>query len=103
MSSGTPVPQTYVFHLPLRCLDPWPPLPVFNVLDEFNRDGLVIDADPSLSAARVIRTLERIIEWRGKSAAIRCDNGTEYVSGAMLRWADAQQIRIEYIQPVKSK
>ena len=29
---------------------------------------------------RVIRSLEQIIEWRGKPLALRCDNGPEYIS-----------------------
>lgn len=49
----------------------------FNVLDDYNREGLGIEVDKSLPALRVIRSLERIIEWRGKPRAIRCDNGPE--------------------------
>lgn len=32
---------------------------------------------------------------------IRCDNGPEYISGALLAWAERQGIRIEHIQPGK--
>ena len=39
---------------------------LFNVLDDFNREGLGIEVDLSLPAARVIRSLDQIIEWRGK-------------------------------------
>ncbi|MCT7233198.1 DDE-type integrase/transposase/recombinase, partial [Salmonella enterica] len=60
---------------------------LFNVLDDFNREGLGIEVDLSLPSARVIRALEQIIEWRGKPHAIRCDNGPEYISGALLAWA----------------
>ena len=60
-----------------------------------------IEVDLSLPAARVIRLLDRIIEWRGKPRAIRCDNGPEYISGALLAWAEQQGIRIKYIQPGK--
>ena len=74
---------------------------LFNVLDDFNREGLGIEVDLSLPSARVIRSLEQIIEWRGKPKAIRCDNGPEYVSGALLGWAEQQGIRIEHIQPGK--
>jgi transposase InsO family protein len=45
----------------------------FNVLDDYNREGLGIEVDESLPALRVIRALDRIIEWRGKPNAIRCD------------------------------
>ncbi len=49
----------------------------FNVLDDYNREGLGIEVDTSLPSLRVIRALERIIEWRGKPLAIRCDNGLQ--------------------------
>ena len=50
-------------------------LRTFNVLDDYNREGLGIEVDISLPSERVIRSLERIIEWRGKPNAIRLDNG----------------------------
>ena len=72
---------------------------LFNVIDDFNREGLAIDVDFSLPAERVIRSLNQIIDWRGRPATIRCDNGPEYISGALQRWAAGRGIRIEYIQP----
>ena len=72
---------------------------LFNVLDDFNREGLGIEVDLSLPAARVIRSLDRIIEWRGKPSAIRCDNGPEYISSALQQWAEQHGIRLDYIQP----
>lgn len=50
---------------------------LFNVLDEYNREGLGTELDLPLPAERVIRPLSQIIEWRGKPAAIRYDNGPE--------------------------
>lgn len=73
---------------------------LFNVLDDFNREGLGIEVDLSLPAGRVIRALEQIIEWRGKPQAIRCDNGPEYISGELLAWAERHG-RIDHIQPGK--
>ena len=46
-----------------------------NVIDDFNREGLGIEVDFSLPAERVVRSLNRIIEWRGKPCIIRVDNG----------------------------
>ena len=74
---------------------------LFNVIDDYNREGLIIDADFSLPAERVIRSLEQLIEWRGKPQAIRCDNGPEYVSHKLIAWAKKQRIDINYIQPGK--
>lgn len=76
-------------------------LRTFNVLDDYNREGLGIEVDLSLPSSRVIRSLEQIIEWRGKPAAIRCDNGPEYISQELVHWANQRQITIIYIQPGK--
>jgi putative transposase len=74
---------------------------LFNVLDDFNREGLGIEVDFSLPAERVIRALERIIEWRGRPQALRCDNGPELVSAVLADWARRQNIEIRFIQPGK--
>ena len=34
-------------------------------------------------------------------AALRCDNGPEYMSQALVDWANKQQITLLYIQPGK--
>lgn len=73
----------------------------FNVLDDFNREGLGIEVDLSLPAARVVRSLDQIIEWRGKPENLRCDNGPEYISGALQCWAKARRIAVHFIQPGK--
>jgi putative transposase len=74
---------------------------LFNVIDDFNREALGIEVDFSLPSERVIRSLDQIIEWRGKPKVLRCDNGPEYVSAAIIEWANRKGIRIEYIQPGK--
>ena len=63
---------------------------LLNVLDDFNREGLGIEVDFSLPAERVIRSLDRIIEWRGKPGTIRVDNGPEYISDKLMKWAEKQ-------------
>ena len=50
------------------------PIRTLNVLDDFSREGLCIEVDFSLPAERVIRSLNQIIEWRGKPQTIRVDN-----------------------------
>ena len=72
---------------------------LLNVLDDFNREGLGIEVDFSLPAERVIRSLNRIIEWRGKPDAIRVDNGPEYISTQLKEWADKRSISLQHIQP----
>lgn len=53
------------------------------------------------TAPRVIQALDQIIEWRGKPAALRCDNGPEYLSQTLVDWASNKRITMIYIQPGK--
>ena len=48
---------------------------LLNVIDVFNRECLAIEVDFSLPGDRVVRTLKRPTEWRGKPEVILCDNG----------------------------
>lgn len=74
---------------------------LFNVLDDFNREGLAIEVDFSLPAERVVRALDQIIEWRGTPRMIRYDNGPEYISAVLAIWAAKRGIQLEHIQPGK--
>ena len=75
---------------------------LLNVLDDFSREGLGIEVDFSLPAERVVRSLNQIIEWRGKPLAIRVDNGPEYISSTLMIWAEKQGIALNHIQPGQS-
>jgi putative transposase len=72
---------------------------LFNVIDDFNREGLGIEVDFSLPSERVIRALNQIIQWRGKPNQLRCDNGPEYVSKILANWAKENGIELKFIQP----
>lgn len=72
---------------------------LFNIIDDFNREALTIEEDFSLPAQRVIRSLNQLIECRGKPNQIRCDNGPEYISHDLKNWVDQHGIALEYIEP----
>jgi len=101
LSEPTAVNQVWSMDFMSDALSDGRTLRTFNVIDDYNREGLGIEVDLSLPSARVIRALEQIIEWRGKPSAIRCDNGPEYLSGALTTWATNNKITLMYIQPGK--
>lgn len=72
-----------------------------NVIDDHNREVLMITIDTSLSARRVTRELDRLIEWRGAPEVIRVDNGPEFTSAVFEAWARKNGIKICFIQPGK--
>ncbi len=53
---------------------------VFNVIDDFNREALWVDALYSYPAEYVVRALECIEIERGLPKQIRVDNGPEFTS-----------------------
>lgn len=72
-----------------------------NILDEGGREALAIVIDTSIPGARVVRTLDRLVQWRGKPDAIRVDNGPEYLSQVLVAWCQDQGVQLHYIQPGK--
>lgn len=76
-------------------------LRIFVVLDDCTRECPALIADTSISGTRVARELNRIVENRGKPKTIVSDNGTEFTSNAVLRWADEHKINWHYIAPGK--
>lgn len=66
-------------------------LRLLNVNDDFNRESLAIKVDFSLPSQRVVRTLERVIEWRGKPTSIRYDNSPEYINQTLKDWPDQKR------------
>ena len=68
------------------------------MLDDFNREALQIEIDTSLPATRVVRALTELVEVRGKPSRIRLDNGPEFVSHELARWATEQNITLQFIQ-----
>ena len=65
------------------------------------REGLAMEVGLSLPASRVIRTLNRLLEYRNAPLSIRCDNEPVFTSHELQAWAEQKGIRIDYIQPGK--
>ena len=74
---------------------------VLNIIDDYNRESLLIEPYFSIESNLVIKTLERLVFERGKPSAIRVDNGPEFISSVMSDWCKDMQIKLVYIQPGK--
>lgn len=76
---------------------------LLNIIDDFNRESLAIEADTSLPTVRVIRVLERLVAERGIPANIRCDNGPEFISHKLEEWCShkSRNIDLQFIEPGK--
>ena len=72
-----------------------------NVIDEGNREALRIEVGTSISAIRLQRVMNELIEVYGKPRAIRLDNGPEMTAQSFVEWAERQNIALRFIQPGK--
>ena len=65
------------------------------------RENLCLMADTSLSGGRVARKLDGLVWIYGKPFCIVSDNGTEFTSRAILKWAGDNKVDWHYIDPGK--
>lgn len=71
------------------------------VVDEYTRESLAIDVAGSIRSGRVIEVLSRLISERGAPLSLRSDNGPEFVSKALLKWAARESLNLALIEPGK--
>lgn len=77
---------------PFRCL---------TMVDDFTREAPAITVAHSLPAWRVIHTLEQLAVERGLPRSIVVDNGPEFTSKALDRWAHEHGVALQFIRPGK--
>ena len=71
------------------------------MIDDYTREALCIDIDLSLTAERVIRTLNQVLLMRGEPERIRLDHGPEFTSDAFGQWAVDKDIDLDFNEPGK--
>ena len=74
---------------------------ILAVNDDCCRENLCLAADTSISGERVARELDALVRIYGKPACIVSDNGTEFTSRAILKWAGHNGVDWHYIDPGK--
>lgn len=72
---------------------------LLNIIDDYNREVLMIETDSSLPTLRVIRSLTEIGQRRGLPKMIRVDNGPEFISTKLDMWCKENKIQLIFIQP----
>ncbi len=74
-------------------------LRALTVVDNYTRECLAIDIGQSLKGEDVVNTLNRITLQRGLPATIKVDNGSEFISKAMDRWAYENGVELDFSRP----
>ena len=76
-------------------------LKCLTVIDEHTREALAIDVAGSIRSARVVEVLTRLISEHGAPQFLRSDNGPEFVSTALLAWAQDNGLQMALSDPGK--
>lgn len=74
---------------------------ILNVIDDYNREALMCEVDYSFPSEKVVKLIERLIDWYGKPSNIRTDNGTEFIAKAFEGFCSNSCIRHIRIQKGK--
>jgi len=71
------------------------------IVDNFSRECLAIVVGQSLRGEDVVQTLERLRVVRGDPQRVQADNGPEFISMVLDRWAYDHGITIDFSRPGK--
>lgn len=120
--AGLQVPRKQRRRVPVRMTRPLPPsgknhvwcydfvfdacangqaIKCLTVVDEYTRECLAIDVQPSIRSERVVDVLARLATVHGAPAFVRSDNGPEFVAQAIQNWLTEAGIQTAYIAPGK--
>lgn len=69
------------------------------VVDNYTRECLAIEVGQSLKGEDVVRVLNAVVAQRGSPQTIKVDNGSEFVSKAMYRWAYEHGVELDFSRP----
>jgi putative transposase len=73
----------------------------FNIVDDFTRESVVIEAERSLPSEKLVQILNKLKLTRGLPQMIVCDNGPELISQNLEIWAYQNKVQLKFIEPGK--
>ena len=76
-------------------------LRALTVVDAYTREALAIDVEQGIKRAQVAQAMTRIAMTRGPPRTIRADNGPEFISKALDRWAYENGVTLDFSRPGK--
>ncbi len=76
-------------------------LRMLTVVDCCSRESLAIHVGQSLKGEDVVRVLNAIVQERGQPQTIKTDNGSEFISKVMDKWAYERGVELDFSRPGK--
>lgn len=76
-------------------------LRALTLLDVHTREALAIEVDQGIKGEQVVSVLDAVVATRAAPQRIRVDNGPEFVSNALDRWAYEHGVVLDFSRPGK--
>ena len=74
---------------------------VLTLVDHFTRESPAIEVGTSITGKRVVEVLVQLRTTCGLPRIITTDNGTEFTSRAVDKWAHRRGVKLDFIRPGK--
>ena len=74
-------------------------LRVLVILENYTRESLALDPSARIRGIDVVTTLERITRKHGFPQRIKVDNGPEFISKDLDRWAYWNHVELDFSRP----
>lgn len=72
------------------------------VVDNYSRRCLAIEVDQGIKGEQVVAVMERLKQQHGRvPGRIKVDNGSEFISRALDKWAYDNQVTLDFSRPGK--
>jgi len=71
------------------------------IVDNFSRQCLAIEVDQSIMGQDVAVVMDRLVNERGVPDRIQCDNGSEFISKVLDKWAYEYGVTMDFSRPGK--
>jgi putative transposase len=72
---------------------------ILTVVDQYSRECVALAPSLKMSGEKVAECLSQVGQQRGLPQAITVDNGSEFYSRAMDRWAYERGVQLDFIRP----
>jgi len=76
-------------------------LRALTLIDAYSRECLAIWVDQGIRGEAVVRVIDEVARDRGAPVRIQVDNGPEFVSKVLDRWAYEQRVELAFSRPGK--
>jgi len=71
------------------------------IVDNYSRECLAIEAGQSIKGQDVAEVMDQLVREQGVPDRIQCDNGSEFISKVLDKWAYEHSVTMDFSRPGK--